>query len=292
MTLYRHTQIGWVYLAALFVGGAILVPMLVRADALGWALLAAVLLLAAMALFGTLTVEVTDQDLRVRFGIGLIRLRIPLARIRAYRACRDPWYYGWGLRIIPGGVLYRISGLDAVEVVLDNGKMYHIGTDEPEALLAVLQAKVGRPAPLSEHVVPAGSPWTYRVGVAIAGAILLTVATLLFLESRPPTVQVVEGTVQARSTIYRATVPCETIQEVRLLPELPPIRRRTNGSAIGDALRGHFELADGTRVVDRGQPPFVWIRGEGPPLVVNLPDPQATRDLYQAVIRCWEEHRG
>jgi hypothetical protein len=47
---------------------------------------------------------------------------------------RNRWYYGWGIRITPRGWLYNVSGLDAVELALKNGKCVRIGSDEPHAL--------------------------------------------------------------------------------------------------------------------------------------------------------------
>jgi hypothetical protein len=39
-----------------------------------------------------------------------------------------------GIRKIPGGWLYNISGADAVELTLKGGKRCRIGTDVPEEL--------------------------------------------------------------------------------------------------------------------------------------------------------------
>ncbi len=46
------------------------------------------------------------------------------------------WYYGWGIRgwLWPKMWIYNVSGFDAVEIKLKNGKMYRIGTDEPKKL--------------------------------------------------------------------------------------------------------------------------------------------------------------
>ena len=51
---------------------------------------------------------------------------------------RNKWWYGWGLRWIPGGSMYNVWGFDAVELELRSGKVFRIGSDEPDALLAAL----------------------------------------------------------------------------------------------------------------------------------------------------------
>jgi hypothetical protein len=58
---------------------------------------------------------------------------------------KNPWYYGWGIRLIPGGWLYNVSGFWAVELQMKNGKRYRIGTDDAEGLAKSLEAALGLP---------------------------------------------------------------------------------------------------------------------------------------------------
>ena len=85
-------------------------------------------------LFPTLTVVVERDRVRCFFGVGLIRRELRVSDIVAVSVVRNPWSYGWGLRLIPGGWLWNVSGLDAVELRLHDGKLFRIGTDEPNAL--------------------------------------------------------------------------------------------------------------------------------------------------------------
>ena len=108
-----------------------------------------VVLAVALALFASLTVEIDAEHLRIRFGIGLIRKRFPLDQIDTCRPVKNPWIYGWGIRLTPHGWLYNVSGQEAVELKMKNGKTCRIGTDEPEVLIAALQEALGilKPAP-------------------------------------------------------------------------------------------------------------------------------------------------
>jgi hypothetical protein len=141
-TRYRHTQVGWVILAllgafALFFWRG-LPPEAAAAARLPFLLVAAVLLLG----FSALTVEVDEEAIRLSFGVGLVRKRVPLADVSAWRAVRNPWYSGWGIRLGPRGVLWNVSGFDAVELDLPGGRRFRVGTDEPDALVsAIAQAR-------------------------------------------------------------------------------------------------------------------------------------------------------
>lgn len=131
---YARTQFGIAMVVALGTGIAGLV-YLNETEARGTALLIAeVLLLACLGLFHSLTVEVDDDALALRFGIGVIRRRFPIAAIASVRVVRNPWYCGWGIRRIRGGWLFNVTGFDAVEIRLADGRRYRIGTDEPDRL--------------------------------------------------------------------------------------------------------------------------------------------------------------
>ncbi len=98
-----------------------------------------IILLALMPFFYRLQVTGDETGLGVRFGIGLIKTNFQWQDIEACRPVRNKWYFGWGIRKIDRGWMYNISGLDAVEISMNNGRVYRIGTDEPERLCNAIQ---------------------------------------------------------------------------------------------------------------------------------------------------------
>jgi hypothetical protein len=144
---YKHTQTGWVILAAclaavIFFG---FLPTPLEAKRIVQSVGGLALLLVA-ALFATLTVEVDEHLIQLKFGVGLVKKSFRLEEITSCRAVRNQWWWGWGVRLIPGGWLYNVSGLDAVELVMKNGKKFRIGTDEPKALADAIQAQLNKNA--------------------------------------------------------------------------------------------------------------------------------------------------
>ncbi|MFW6102588.1 MAG: hypothetical protein ACOC6O_02930 [Chloroflexota bacterium] len=93
-----------------------------------------VVLAVALVLFPSLTVSIKEDELLVQFGPGVIRKRFKLNEIESCQAVKSPWYYGWGIRQTPQGMLFRVSGLNAVQIKLITGKEYLIGTDAPREL--------------------------------------------------------------------------------------------------------------------------------------------------------------
>ena len=106
-------------------------------------MLAASVLLAACAFtFDSLTVKVSPTYISLKFGIGIIRKRFAIVDVQNAAIVRNRWYYGWGIRLTPHGWLYNVSGLDAVEIQLRNGRKYRIGTAEPIELLSAIESAI------------------------------------------------------------------------------------------------------------------------------------------------------
>ena len=144
MPSYRHTQRGTVLLAiyGTIAGGIAVFLALSGAPAPLIPGIAMIVLVAAAALFSSLTVSVSREQISLRFGVGLIRRRFRIGDIRHVGIIRNRWWSGWGVRFTPHGWLYSVSGFDAVRIVLTNGRTYNVGTDEPTELLTAIQAAI------------------------------------------------------------------------------------------------------------------------------------------------------
>jgi len=97
------------------------------------------LLVLSAVLFASMTVEISDGELRFHFGPGFWRKRYPLAEIVAAEVTKSSWWEGWGIRITPRGMLYNVSGTDAVEIKLRSGHSFRIGTNDAEKLAEALR---------------------------------------------------------------------------------------------------------------------------------------------------------
>jgi hypothetical protein len=103
-------------------------------------------LIAILVLYWSLTVEVTLDTLRCSFGIGLISKTIPMHQVKNAQHVRNHLFNGWGIRRVSGGWMFNVSGLDAVELTLDSGKKFRIGTNDPEGLLSAIETTIGSTA--------------------------------------------------------------------------------------------------------------------------------------------------
>ena len=137
---YHHTQFGTVIVVSLLLSAVLFAGLGMMTGLMPLAVIGPVLMAVSLALFYALTVEIDAAHLRFRFGVGLIRKRIPLAEIVAVEPVRNSWLYGWGIHRTPHGWLYNVSGWEAVEITLTSGQRLRLGTDEPQKLAQVLRA--------------------------------------------------------------------------------------------------------------------------------------------------------
>lgn len=143
---YKHTQIGYLTIIALAIG-LLFIACLMAAYGFNWIAFAVLIISGAcLVLFATLTVVIKEDVLEIRFGPGVIRKKFPLKDIESCRVVKNPWYYGWGIRLTPHGWLYNVSGFYAVEIKMKAGKKYRIGADVPNDLEKVIRQTIERTA--------------------------------------------------------------------------------------------------------------------------------------------------
>ncbi len=136
--LYKHTQRGTVMIVSFLLAGLYVLHQLIQGGPVWLWLLLAVAVVVGFT-FSSLTVMITSSAFHAGFTPGWPRKVEPLFNISDVRVVRNPWYYGWGIRLTPHGTLYNVSGLDAVEIRTKQGKSFRIGTDEPEKLQRTLE---------------------------------------------------------------------------------------------------------------------------------------------------------
>jgi len=146
MSSYQHTQTGYVIIIALLTG--ILIDLAVAYWAFAAGALTApsiaivsfvvAVLFLSLLIFSTLTVAVDTAYLRISFGpVYLIGRKWLLAEI-----AKNSWWYGWGIHLTPHGILYNVSGFDAAEIRTAKGRVFRVGTDEPEQLAQAINAAI------------------------------------------------------------------------------------------------------------------------------------------------------
>jgi hypothetical protein len=99
----------------------------------------------ALASFYSFTIQIADGILNFWFGFGVGGKPFPIEGIRSIETVKNPWYYLWGIKSIPGGWLYSIApGGQAIELIFKDNKKIHLGTNRPEEIKRRLDKAIGR----------------------------------------------------------------------------------------------------------------------------------------------------
>ncbi|MDD3654265.1 MAG: DUF3784 domain-containing protein [Desulfotomaculaceae bacterium] len=122
------------------------------------------------------------------------------------------------------------------------------------------------------------------------GIILVTlifVAVLMFFSYQATRVTILEEGVKIHG-MYGDVYTWESIEAVKLMEELPAIERRTNGSALGSNLKGHFrtrELGSVKLFVNTQKPPFIYLEADDEVIIFNMKNADETQEIMRAILR-------
>lgn len=142
--MYQHKQYAlFIFVVLGWIGGFI---------ALAWNLIGAdkplmvftgILALVAFFFHG-LTIRVDRQTISWAFGPGVVGKTLQLSDIIEAKAVQNSYRHGIGLRITHDGWVYSVSGFSAVQLTLNDGTQYRLGTNDQQGLIAALEGKIAK----------------------------------------------------------------------------------------------------------------------------------------------------
>ena len=93
--------------------------------------------------FYSMTIIVTDKQIKIKLGVGFYTKKIDLSTIKSVNTLTYPFYCGFGIRIVSNGLLFNVSGRHAVEIKFKNKKnVILIGTNDWEKLQDIIEESI------------------------------------------------------------------------------------------------------------------------------------------------------
>lgn len=111
------------------------------------------------------------------------------------------------------------------------------------------------------------------------------VAVLLYFSTQETSVTTTDDALTIEG-MYGDTFSWDELDDVQLVNELPAISIRTNGSAVGSDLKGHFKFENGDKAilfVDKSVPPFITFTANDKLYYVNFKNVDDTNALYDTM---------
>lgn len=158
------------------------------------------------------------------------------------------------------------------------------------AVIIVMLVKVQRfnpPSELSE--AKNGKSQQIMVVAAIVLSVVITAGVLgsVYRASRPSQYTFSAAAMKI-SGAYGTTIAYSAIDTVRLEPDLPSIGYKNNGLDMGPILKGHFQVEKMGKCLlflrsAEGPAIIITLKDKGEPVLINMPEPAQTRNLYQKI---------
>jgi len=120
--------------------------------------------------------------------------------------------------------------------------------------------------------------------------VLIFVAVVMFFASQSTKVTLLDEGIKIHG-MYGEVYKWESINDVKLMDELPAIERRTNGSALGSNLKGYFRTSEFGQVklfVNAQKPPFIYLETDGRIAIFNLKNADETKEVYKEILKQME----
>jgi hypothetical protein len=238
-------------------------------------------LLLCLLLFYKLTIVIDSSHVSFRLGLGMVSRKYLISDIKSCKPVKNSMLAGVGIRMLPDGWLYNVSGLHSIELTFKNRKsVVRIGTDKPDEIASeinkLLEAEMG------------GSSSDYS-----ENSNTVVILAILFFALFMPIVLVLSGKREVKTTftdsefvvngMYGLGIKLSGIMQLDTLSSLPAIRRRTNGYAAGKTLKGNFTLSDKSKIklfITKENPPYISIRTDEVQIYLNFKDRRKTVELY------------
>ena len=123
--------------------------------------------------------------------------------------------------------------------------------------------------------------------VGILGATFLFIGYMMYSSSRDTSVTLDDQGFEIHG-MYGDSYLWTEVDELTLLEEIPDITMRTNGSAIGSALRGNFRMKEYGSVklfIDADVTPYISFEHDGKMVIFNLGEEVRTRQMYEEMLK-------
>ena len=239
-------------------------------------------LFVCLLIFYKITISVDETGVTFSLGVGLIKKNYPVDGIKSCKPVKNFPLTGFGIRKIPNGWLYNVSGLGAVELAFKNkSSVVRIGTNNPELVSQTINEYIKQDIHGGEAFENKSSGNLASITVFVV--VIAAVAILVLTGNRETTIKTTDKDFTI-SGMYGMTLKYKDIISLDTLSSLPGIKLRTNGFASGKTLKGNFMMTDKSRVklfITKGTPPYIHFKTGKGDIYLNFRDQNKTRDLYK-----------
>ncbi len=245
-----------------------------------------------LLIFYKLTISIDSTHLSFSLGVGVISKKYLIADIKSCKPVKNNPFYGIGIRLIPDGWLYNVSGLHAIELTFRNRKSkIRIGTNRPEEISSLVNKMIDNDKEESIPPLPKRS-YYFLTLIIIILSVIFPLGIILYGKQEVKT-EMTKSELNIKG-MYGLTIKFSDINLIDTISSLPRIKRRTNGFILGRTLKGNYTFVDSTEAklfITMENPPYINIKTEDLNLYLNFKDPGKTVNLYNVLTTRWSHEQ-
>ncbi|MGQ9620599.1 MAG: hypothetical protein ACUVTX_06385 [Bacteroidales bacterium] len=250
------------------------------------------LLFVCLLIFYKLTITINTTHISFSLGTGLIKRKFSLNDIEKCRPVKNSVWYGIGIRFIPDGWLYNVSGLYAIELTFKNKKSkIRIGTDKPEEISGIINKLLNKPG--TEYIFDHDYHRNHYALLAFALLVLAVPVLITVYGCREIKLEFSDSGLKIKG-MYGMFIKYQDIIKTDTISILPDIKIRTNGFAAARNLKGNFRLQDNTKAklfIKKNIPPYINIKTEENNIFINFSNAEKTISLYKKISATYHKNR-
>ena len=190
----------------------------------------ALIMIICLLIFYKLTIYIDETFIHFKLGIGLIAKKYLISDIQSCKPVHNNPIYGIGIRKIPKGWLYNVTGLSAIELSFKNQKsIVRIGTNQPDKIAEVIRGMI-KPGQ-SENSLGYKDKTGHTLAMIITIMVFFFVTLMIIAGLRETAVTTTKSDIRIKG-MYGLTINYSDIIQLDTISKLPDIRLRTNGFAF------------------------------------------------------------
>jgi hypothetical protein len=194
--------------------------------------------------FYKLTIIVDDTSISFRLGIGLFSRKYRIDRLKDCKPVRNSFLFGIGIRMLPNGWLYNVTGLEAIELSFKNkNTTIRVGTNKSHEIADNITnlIKQDKQMFVNEGVrKETNKKLNYYISIICIG--LLITAYITFYGNQGLKIEMNTDHFEIEG-MYGFPVKYNEISLMEIVPSIPNIELKTNGYAFGKICKGNFRLS-------------------------------------------------
>jgi hypothetical protein len=246
-----------------------------------------VIFLICLLTFYKLTIIVDNTTVSFKLGIGLLGKSYQISEIKSCNSVKNLWIYGVGIRKLPNGWLYNVSGFKAIELRFkDRTKVIRIGTNRPDEIAGVIKELIGTELESEDNSSEDKIQSKIRNTIILIAIVGVIIFCSNYYSSLPTKIDMKETRFEI-SGEYGFPVNYNDISAIDTISQMPNIEIRTDGFGTESVCKGAFklsELGNATLFVNFEVSPFVkLVLKNGRLIYFNLKDRQSTIETFERI---------